>query len=205
MIYTLHGWSYDRRVWKGTSFERAVHLELPGHGESPFKSTDLERLSLEIGETLKEGSTVVGWSLGATVSILIGLYYPEKIKEIILYAPTPSFTELSQPEAVVRKFLKKLRRNFHDGVMFFRELSSRKKLPLPPLEPRNSIALLESFVNFNCLEAVREVKAPVKVVVGEEDGITGVKGAFEVFRNAARPELKIVPGADHLTVLEHAI
>ncbi len=205
MIYTLHGWSYDGRVWKGTPFERAVHLELPGHGESPFNSTDLWELAAEVGESIEEGSTLVGWSLGATVSILVALNYPEKVRELILYAPTPSFTGTSQPEAVVRRFLRRLKRDFYEGVEFFRELSSTKNAPLPQLNPKACTELLESFTEIDCTEELWKLKVPVKVIVGEDDAITGLIGAYSVFKGAPLSQLKVIPKADHLTVLKYAI
>ncbi len=205
MIYTLHGWSYDREVWKGTPFESAIHLELPGHGESPFKETDLKRLALKVGEVIGEGSTLVGWSLGATVSTLVTLNYPEKVKELILYAPTTSFKGISQPQAVLKRFLRRLKRNFLDGIGFFRNLSSKEKLPIPRLEPTVCTQLLESFINLNLEGAVREIEVPVKVAVGEEDSITGLEGAFGVFKGAPLCRMRVVPGADHLTILKYAI
>ena len=205
MIYTLHGWSYDGRVWKGTPFERAVHLELPGHGESPFNSTDLRELAAEVGESIEEGSTLVGWSLGATVSILVALNYPEKVRELILYAPTPAFRGISQPEAVVRRFLRRLKRDFLKGVEFFRELSSTEKAPLPQLNPKACTELLESFIEIDCTEELWKLKVPVKVIVGEDDAITGLIGAYSVFKGAPLSQLKVIPKADHLTVLKYAI
>ena len=205
MIYTLHGWSFSREVWRGTPFERAVHLELPGHGESPFKSTNLEELSDEISEELKPNSTLVGWSLGATVSILIAYRHPEKVRELILYAPTTSFTGLSQPEVVVKRFLKRLRRDFKGGVNFFREISSRRREKVPPLNPEIGIELLKNFTQFNCDGLVGKLKVPIKILVGDKDEVTKIEGAYRVFEKAPRSQLKVVPEEDHLTILQYAI
>ena len=205
MTYTLHGWSFSKEVWKNTPFESAVHLELPGHGESPFTSTDLLELSKEVASCLPESSTLVGWSLGATVALLVGALYPEKVKELILYAPTSLFSGLSQPEAVVKRFLKRLRRDFFDGVRFFRALCSRKELPLPKIEPEVAAELLENFCHFDARDYFKRLTQPVKIAVGEEDEITRVAGALSAFSLAPKATLTVFPKENHLTVLQYAI
>jgi len=205
MTYTLHGWSFSKEVWKNTPFEGAVHLELPGHGESPFTSTNLLELSKEVASCLPENSTLVGWSLGATVAVLVGALYPEKVKELILYAPTPLFSGLSQPEAVVKRFLKRLRRDFSEGVRFFRVLCSKEELPLPKVDPEVAAELLEDFCRFNAADYFKRLIRPVKIGVGEEDEITKLAGALSAFRLAPRATLTVFPKENHLTVLQYAI
>jgi len=204
MIYTLHGWSFSKEVWKNTPFENAVHLELPGHGDSPLKSTELYELSGEVASLLREGSVLVGWSLGATVALLTAALYPEKVRELYLYAPTPLFSGLSQPEAVVKRFLKRLRVSFNDGVNFFRELFGAQGVNVN-LEPERAVNLLNSFCAFDGREVFKRVRAPVKIAVGEADEITGLKGALATFNLVGRSSLKVIPGAGHLTVLQYAI
>ncbi len=201
MIFTIHGWSFDRRVWRGTPFESGNHLELPGHGESPFKSKGLLELAREIGETLPQSSVLVGWSLGSTVSLLISYLFPEKIEEIHLFSPTLKFSGISQPKVVVERFIRRLRRNFKKTVIEFRELCSNEKSPLPNLEPETSTELLIDFCYFDLTPYVREISQPVKISVGERDIVTGLEGALSLFKNLRRAELSIFPDADHLTVL----
>ena len=201
MIYTLHGWSFDRRVWIGTPFEDGNHLELPGHGESPFGSTNLIKLSEEIAKKLPGGATLVGWSLGATVSALVGALYPKKVKNLILFAPTVRFSGVSQPEVVVERFLKKLKRNFQKTFLEFRNLCSKETFPIPELNPEIAMELLENFSRFNLSPYLKRVEAPVEIFAGEEDRITGLEGAFSVFRNLKNAKLTVCPKKDHLTVL----
>jgi pimeloyl-[acyl-carrier protein] methyl ester esterase len=201
LIFTLHGWSFDRRVWEGTLFEKGTHLELPGHGESHFKSKGLLELAREIGETLPQSSVLVGWSLGSTVSLLISHLFPEKIEEIYLFSPTLKFSGISQPKVVVERFIRKLRRNFKKTVTEFRELCSNEKSHLPKLEIETSTELLIDFCHFDLTPYVRGISQPVKIFVGERDRITELEGALSLFKNLKRAELSVFPDADHLTVL----
>ena len=201
MIYTLHGWSFDSKVWRGTPFENGIHLELPGHGESPFKSTDLIDLAEEIAKKLSNGGILVGWSLGATVSLLVGSLHQEKIEGLILIAPTVRFSGVSQPEVVVERFLKKLKRNFQKAVLEFRSLCSKEKFLIPKLNPEMATELLESFARFDLSPYLKKVEVPVEIAVGEEDAITGVEGSLSVFRELKNAKLTVYPEKDHLTVL----
>jgi pimeloyl-[acyl-carrier protein] methyl ester esterase len=208
VIYTLHGWSFNRRVWRGTPFEDATHLELPGHGESPFKSTDLKELAGEIAREIAENSTLVGWSLGASVALLIAASYPEKVEKLILYAPTQKFSGLSQPEVVVQRFLKRARSSFEEALQYFRKLCSPKapKAETSKIDKWRAISLLESFSSFQIeREQLQTLKCRVKILVGGEDRITTPAGALSIFKETPHSECLFLPGEDHFTILKHKI
>ncbi len=201
MIFTLHGWSFDRRVWRRTLFEDGIHLELPGHGESPFKSTDLLDLAEEIAEKINGRATLVGWSLGATVFLIAGALHPEKVEKLILLAPTLSFSGISQPEVVVERFLRKLRRDFWKSVKKFRTLCTGEEFPIPKLQPEVATQLLESFSRFDLSAYAEKVKFPVEILVGEEDSITGIAGALSLFKKLKKARITVYPERDHFTLL----
>jgi pimeloyl-[acyl-carrier protein] methyl ester esterase len=200
-LFTIHGWSFGPSVWRGTPFESAEHITLPGHGESYFISSDILGLSKEIGEYLPKDSTLVGWSLGATLAVVTASLYPDRVKELILFAPTVKFSGVSQPEVVVKRFLKKLRRDFEKTVREFRALCSEKDFPLPELEERKATELLESFSFLDISEFAEKLSIPVRIVVGEMDRVTGVLGAHKLHRIVESSTLLLFPREDHLTVL----
>ena len=201
-VFTLHGWSFDGSIWSISPFKDAVHLTFPGHGDSPFESTDIFCLSREVGEFIPEGSTLVGWSLGASVAALTVVSYPEKVEKLILYAPTSAFSEVSQPKVVVKRFLRKLEKNFMKTVYYFRSLCSSRDWFIPTLHEEKAKKLLESFVWLDLAPHLRKIKVPVFVFAGEEDSVTGLKGAFSLWSGLRNCTLNVVPGRDHLTILE---
>ena len=204
MIYTLHGWSFSKEVWKGTPFEDAFHLELPGHGESHFKETDLNLLALEIGKEIEKNSLLVGWSLGASVLALTAYYYPEKVRGLFLYCPTPKFEGLSQPKAVVRRFLRRLERDFKDGFLFFRELCGDTRA-IPTLKKETVKELLKNFVGSDLIPFFKKLKVKTKILVGEGDEITGVVGAFKAFSLIDNSSLVVFPKDNHVSILKNLI
>ncbi|WP_163328199.1 alpha/beta fold hydrolase [Desulfurobacterium thermolithotrophum] len=203
-VFTLHGWSFDGSIWSISSFESAVHLVLPGHGISPFKSTDILNLSKEVGEFIPFGSTLIGWSLGASVAALTAVFYSQKVKELVLYAPTVSFSVVSQPEIVVKRFLRKLGKDFLGTVYYFRNLCSKERWNIPEFSREKTIELLESFTWFDLTPYIKRITLPVTIIVGEKDSVTGLKGAFEFWKITKKCILKVIPEADHLTVLKYS-
>ncbi len=202
MIYTIHGWSFSPAVWKGTPFQAAEHLTLPGHGETPFRSTEVEGLAEEVGAYLSQKSTLVGWSLGASVALITTALFPSKVKELILLAPTLRFKGISQPEIVVKRFLRKLERNFQETVLEFRKLCSRKKLPPVALSEEEAFKLLKSFCSLDLSPWAEKVKCPVTIIVGGKDEVTKSEGAVELFyRLKVNVSLTFLPQEDHLTLL----
>jgi len=200
-LFTLHGWSFEPSVWEGTPFERAEHLTLPGHGESFFSSVDIVEFSREIGEYLPKDSALVGWSLGATLSVVTASLYPDKVKELILFAPTVRFSGVSQPEVVVKRFLKKLKKDFKEAVKEFRVFCSKVDLPLPELDEKKVTELLESFSYFDLSNFARKLGMSVKIFVGEKDSVTGVLGALKLHLIIRSSTLFVFPEEDHLTIL----
>ncbi|MEO2069149.1 MAG: alpha/beta fold hydrolase [Desulfurobacteriaceae bacterium] len=200
-VFTLHGWSFDSSVWSLSSYKDAVHLELPGHGNSPFKSQDVVSLAKEIGDFIPEKSTLVGWSLGATVFSLTAFFYPEKIEKLVLFSPTPAFSGISQKEVVVKRFLKNLSRDFKKTVIYFRSLCSKHSYPILDLSPEVVVNLLSSFCKIDISPYLDELKVPIEIFVGEKDEITKLEGAFLFWKRVKKGKLSVVPGEDHLTIL----
>jgi pimeloyl-[acyl-carrier protein] methyl ester esterase len=199
MIVAIHGWSFDSSVWKRAE----LRVELPGHGASPFSSTTVVGLAQELSSFLpKTPVHLVGWSLGATVAAVFAALYPERVERLSLVAPTPKFCGLSQPLPVVRRFLKRLKRDFRGSTLYFRSLCSKAELPLPKVEPEKGRAILEDFALNDFSPYFEKVRADTEIFVGEEDSITGLEGAFKAFSLIKGAALSVFPEADHLTVLE---
>ncbi len=194
-MVAIHGWSFSKAVWKNGAFDNFFHFELPGHGESSLKETDLKKLALEIGEIFS-GGTVVGWSLGASVALLLAFYFPDKVDRLILFSPTPSFCKVSQNPIVCKNFLRKLKRDYEKTVKWFREeCGFNGNIPFP--EKDKAIPLLENFMKLDICNILPKIKVPVSIYVGEKDRITTSKGAFEVFKYLPKATLKIYPEKEH--------
>ncbi len=198
MLYTIHGWGFSKEIWKHAGLSKAQHIELPGHGSSKYTQTDILSLSEEIAKTVPKKSTVIGWSVGATLACLIATR--TQVENLILISPTLKFLNLSQPETAIKKFLRDLKRDFRDTVLWFRKLCFNEKeidldFNLPDKEP--SIKLLESFCYFDLTPYLRLIRSRVKIVAGENDQITKIEGAFKTFELIGNCELTVKRKGDH--------
>jgi len=201
-VYTVHGWSYSPEVWKDTPFRNAFHFTLPGHGKNrDFKEGNLFLFAEWVGSKIERESILVGWSLGATVCVLSALMYPEKVEKLVLIAPTPKFSSLSQEEVVVKRFLRNLKRNFKKTVSEFRKLASKKKFPIPELEENVAFKLLEDFCFLDIRKELEKLSCQVTVFGGLKDEITKIEGALETFNRIKFGRLKVFD-EDHFTILQ---
>lgn len=102
----VHGYGCDQNMWRfvAPAFSedcKTVLYDLTGMGGSDVAAYDFDRYaSLEahaddLGAILTEldlsGAVVVGHSVGATIACLAALRYSERIKALVLVAPSPSF------------------------------------------------------------------------------------------------------------------
>jgi len=198
VIYTIHGWSFNKNIWKLAGLSEALHIELPGHGNSTYKEIDLLKLSEEIAKNIEPKSKLIGWSLGATVACIIAAR--KEIGELILISPTPRFLETSQPETVIKKFLRDLKRNFKETVLEFRKLCFKREhapIDFPIPEEETAVKLLKSFCYFDLRPYLRLIKSKTKIIVGEADEITKISGAIETFKGISKSHLIVKPGGDH--------
>ncbi|WP_456397227.1 alpha/beta fold hydrolase [Desulfurobacterium sp.] len=196
MVYTIHGWSFNKDVWVKTPFANASHLELPGHGNSLLQITDILEVAREFGKNMENGSTIVGWSMGASIAVLIATSFPEKIEKLVLYSPTPLFCGLSQSEIICKRFLKKLNRNFEATVNWFRrECGFSGIYPLPCKD--KAIGLLESYMELDLRNVLPNISVKTDIFVGLKDEVTKLSGAFSCFSLLPFSSIKIYPDKFH--------
>jgi len=120
----VHGWATDSWTWNEASKgygERAVMVDLPGHGGSGrWDEPSLKPAVLEIKERLKTVGRAkavgVGWSLGsmALVASLSGM--KDYFRALVLVGATPCFVEKEdfpwgQPKALVKRMIMDMKKD----------------------------------------------------------------------------------------------
>ena len=107
MIF-IHGFGCDQTMWgdvapKFTESHRVVTYDLTGMGQSDLSAYDVGRyaelrahaedlLSL-IEELQLEEAVLVGHSVGATIALLAANRAPQKVSQLVLVSPSPSFLD----------------------------------------------------------------------------------------------------------------
>lgn len=195
----LHGWGFSKKIWKDFyNLDNSIFLDLPFHGELKKFSTEniLENYVEHINAFVKEPSVFIGWSLGASVSILFYLKYPEKVKKLILIGFSPKFKSesLGHPPKYVKAFLLSLRKDFENTVYNFRVLSSDKKfenIPLP--EKKGATKILNEYINLDLTDDLKKITVPAVIIHGKKDKVVNYKVSYFVNQKIKNSELFLYP------------
>lgn len=118
-VLFLHGWSFDESVWSKQidnliSKYRVITLDLPGHGQSNYKSNiDIIKEIKFIAEELGLKSiNLIGHSLGGFLLLQLALKYPELIKKLVLIGTPAKFVESKEYSYGLKKSEINKLRNF---------------------------------------------------------------------------------------------
>ena len=181
-VLTIHGWAFCPKV-----FEPLGGLGEVKHYEIGYYPLDRE--TLRVAEEITPQTIVVGWSLGATLSVLAS--FLKKPKGLILIGSTPYFRRAWKREYIER-FFKELEENFERKIEEFRKTVWGENIcQNTPLDKKRAIALLEEFVETDISEKVKNLEIPALLLHGKKDPITPFREAKKMLKLNSR--LKLIP------------
>ncbi len=206
----LHGWGFSKEIWEEFfDLKNSTFLDLPFHGESKFngKNEILKKFSEEIYrkiENEKEPVNLIGWSLGATVSILVALKKPENLQKMVLVGFSPKFKDENSGHSpiAVKAFMISLKKDFEKTVINFRKTAAGKvfeNIPLP--EKIGSTALLKEFIDLDLTEVLKDIDIETIFIHGKNDKITNYKGSVFSAEKVKNSKLVLTDG-NHAPFLE---
>ncbi|WP_293447393.1 alpha/beta hydrolase [Persephonella sp.] len=183
----IHGWSFSSKIWEGfKNVPDSYFLELPFHGDNREYADNniIEKFSDQLCEKINSSNketALIGWSLGASVSMLTALKKPEKLKKLILIGFSPKFMDkkLGHNPVFVKAFMMALKIDFQDTVYNFRKTAvgnPYKNIPLP--EKEGSIKLLREFINLDLTERLEDIEIPVFMIHGKKDRIINYQASI---------------------------
>ncbi|WP_457639141.1 alpha/beta fold hydrolase [Persephonella sp.] len=208
----IHGWSFSSQIWPETFKDsNSIMLDLPLHGKNrnyPTEKNIIEEFSEELYSLIThidEEVALIGWSLGATVSILTALKEPENLKKLVLIGFTPKFKDkdLGHDPARVKAFMIGLKKDFESTVYNFRVSASGKRyrnIPLP--EKEGSIKILKEFINTDLTDRLDKINIPAVFIHGKNDPITNYKASVFSSKKIKNSQL-ILTEAGHSPFIEN--
>jgi pimeloyl-[acyl-carrier protein] methyl ester esterase len=231
----LHGWAMCSRVWT----HQVAHLagdyqvfcpDLPGHGKSGCSSgaCDFVSLTRDIALLIEglglERMTLVGWSIGASVALMLAAAHCLPVDSLVLVDGTPSFMARDGfphglPAAVLRRMLKLADADFSRALQEFHGLLlSEQDQALPSGDevrdlltneqylPQRDAArsLLASLAGEDLRDKLGGIRIPCLLMHGDQDKICPPGASVYMQERLARAELITFPGAGHAPFLTRA-
>jgi pimeloyl-[acyl-carrier protein] methyl ester esterase len=241
-LVMLHGWALNLRVFDELVESLAApasqprfdisRFDLPGHGRAPEPSGlygDQAEGAWDIGKVadfiLKEmppRCMLLGWSLGAKVSMEIAARAPERVKGLILISATPKFARSedwshgANPVAL-DTLAKHLRDDYRQTVNDFLSLQVRGSVQAEETlsNLRNALLAQGECAPATLLRSLRLlhqidqrprlplIQAPTLVIAGQYDRVvhpSATKAAASLIPNARYQEL---PRCGHAPFISH--
>ena len=228
----IHGWAGDGRLWfrqrEHFSTEyRVVTIDLPGHGKTGWKPTNLEGLSRDIDFFLEEIDlrqiNLVGSSLGGLIALKIFDLFPHRVKRLACVGTLPRFSQTENypfglPSAWIEKLSRQLETDYPSIVnIFFRSLFTRAERESDCFrrlkEFRNDDEVphreaLHEFLKILENEDLREVFGkikqsglPVQILNGTHDYICSTQAVAFLKESIPAAEVKLFADCGHFPFL----
>lgn len=224
-LLLMHTAGRENRQWQGVierlaKTHHCVAPDLPGHGKSwPLAGntclSDIESIQAwlwRFAQTLGlERPAVMGCSVGGNLALLLAARHPEVRAAVALQgaAYTPTFTEtaldmMTHPQvslmhANVDFSMSLVGSAASDSARAFSEWGVLSVIPIAQQSD------LRAYAHCDSRELLSNVRCPVLIARGTEDWLVSqdmVEGARDGLTNAARVELRPLPGLGHFPHLE---
>ncbi len=216
----LHGVGLDHTVWDAVvpQFgERAVALDLPGHGDQPplTREVSLVDLSNDVLRRMPEGPVhLVGFSLGALIAQYIASHHPDRV---LTLACVSAVCERTEEEAnAVRQRLELARTDFHESMRraverWFPEdgsgTESERAATREVLLANDVESYLYAYRVFatgdrDVATALPRIAAPVLAITGELDPGSTPEMSYRLQRAIPHCSVRVLPGVRHMLPVE---
>jgi pimeloyl-ACP methyl ester carboxylesterase len=190
-----------------------VSLDLRGHGDSdvpdqPFSIDDMVAdIRLLLDHLELTSVSLLGHSLGASLSLLFSSRYPERVEKLVLMGAAPRFKPPFKRPAAGETITPQMVEETNRGAAayFFTPnhpdvqqqiLAGWKQMP--PQMHQLMIKVKHPEL-FSLLHIIRQ---PVLLVCGGDDKITPLEASLELNRELPDSRLLVVPGSGHFVFLE---
>ncbi len=185
----IHGYAFSSKIFKDFV---GIKIDLPFHGKSILPYKDFTSLAKTLGLTLPCRHDIIGWSMGASLSLLIAFLFPSKVNRLILIGATPHFSK-AWKRSRIEAFLKGMSAGKNDFIEKFRITAFGKPF-WDSMDIKGSYKLLRDFIEIDLTPVIPYISKEVVIVHGVGDPIVPVKEAFKLANLLKNAKLRILPG-----------
>jgi 3-oxoadipate enol-lactonase len=227
-LLLLHAFPLGLAMWEPqaatlTDAHQVVRFDCRGFGGSPPGDglLTMERIADDAAGILDHlgipSAAVVGVSMGGYAAFALVRRHPERLRALVLAdtragadSPETKATRAAQAEKVRREGARAIADAALPKLLGATSHAERPDLVArvrqiieanPPRGITDALAGLAA--RADSTPALREIRVPTLVVVGEEDAITPVAEAETLHRGIAGSRMAVIPRAGHLSSLEN--
>ncbi len=186
-LFFLHGWGFSSKVLKGVP-----SFDLPFHGKSTLTYEGLHNLAKTIALKIPKSSILIGWSLGASLALLIAYLYPEKVRASLLIGTSACFGCIWSRKNL-RSFLLRLEREGEAFLKEFRSLAYPKAFE-DSIHVEGAKRLLKDYMELDIRPILPHIRQRVYILHGLYDPITPFSSALTLYNMLRRSKLITFPG-----------
>lgn len=218
-VLLLHGAAAERSIW-GTQLRDlprmapvdVVALDLPGHGRSkgPGRKRigEYARCVADLVATLfGRPAVIVGHSMGGAIAQTLALDHGEHVAGLVLVGTGARLRVREDlrtgwtydPSAAVETLIE-----LSYGAEASAAQLERARLRFASADPAVAAGDFAACHDFDCMARVTELTRPVMIVTGARDRLTPPKYARWLAERIPDAELRIVPEAGHMVMIEQS-
>jgi len=211
---------WDPQVGALKASYKVLRFDTRGHGQSdaPPGAYSLETLADDLHGLLQslkvERPHFVGLSMGGMIGMVYALKYPGKLRSLVLCDTASRFGPEVKPvwEDRIKTATEKgmeplveptLKRWFTEAMLAKRPaLLETVAAMIRATPPVGYIGCCHAIPKIDVTARLKEIRCPMRIIVGEQDVGTPVAKAQEIHAAAPGSELVVIPNASHLSNLE---
>lgn len=225
-VMLVHGFPIDGSLWdhQATTLKNHCRLlipDLPGSGQSPLKrDTSIEEMADLLQDVLKDAHVakciLVGHSMGGYIALAFAEKYPDQLQGFGLFHSSALADTEEKKEGRERSV--KMMKEYGAGVflrqmmpsLFSQSFKKKHKAEMNALiksKEKADVNALNAYYNAmkqrpDRTSVLRQTKAPVLFVIGEEDTAAPEKDVLKQVSLPAISDVQILPDVAHLGMLE---
>jgi len=190
--------------------ESSTFVDIPFHGKNRtyIGENIIESCASKLHSLIEnagEKVILIGWSLGASISILTALKKPSNLEKLMLIGFSPKFKDkrLGHNPPMVKAFMLALKMDFTDTIYSFRKTAVGnyfREIPLP--EKEGGIKILREFTSLDLTDSLHLINIPVLLIHGREDKIINPEGSIFAKEKIKNSEL-ILLNSHHAPFLDY--
>lgn len=226
-LLLIHGFCESKELWKDfqqvlSKNYRVISLDLPGFGESPLKKKEitLEYMAEKVNDLLVhlevDQCVMIGHSLGGYVTLAFAEKYEQKLKGMGLFHSSafPDSPEKRKSRNKTIEFIEKngsevYAESFVSGLFHEPNRDQLKEViewvtAMAAATPKESIIATTKAMRDrkNRIDVLKNIKAPVLFIVGENDPAIPLDASLEQVSMPAKSVKHILSETGHMGMFE---